>query len=144
MKLSEPKTKIDFKQYYRLRWKILRKPWKQPPGSEKDDLDDNSIHRMVINETGKIIGCGRLHFNSKTEAQIRYMAVDNNFQRKGVGSKILESLEATAKMKDAEYIILNSRDNTAEFYQNNGYRIVSKGHTLFGSIAHYRMKKNII
>ena len=69
------------------------------------------------------------------------MAVDNNFQRKGVGSKILESLEATAKMKDAEYIILNSRDNAVEFYQNCEYRIMTKGHTLFGSIEHYSMKK---
>ena len=37
MKVLEPKTKEDFKKYYDLRWRILRKPWNQPRGSEKEN-----------------------------------------------------------------------------------------------------------
>jgi len=40
MKLISPKTEAEFKQYYHLRWRILRQPWGQPEGSEHDAIDD--------------------------------------------------------------------------------------------------------
>jgi len=143
MKISEPKTKTEFEKYYELRWKILRKPWNQPKGSEKDDLENKSIHRMVCDNSGEIIGCGRLHFNTEKEAQIRYMAVEENYQGKDVGSQILKSLEKSAKKNGVKYIILNSRDIATKFYEKQGYRIVEKDQTLFGSIEHYRMRKQL-
>ena len=79
MIIKEPKTKEEFEQYYDLRWKILRQPWNQPRGSEKDEKENESIHIMLIHND-KVIGCGRGHFNSPTEAQIRYMAVEEGFQ----------------------------------------------------------------
>lgn len=143
MKISEPKTKKEFERYYELRWKILRKPWNQPKGSEKDELEYNSIHKMICDENNKIIACGRLHFNTKTEAQIRYMAVEEEFQGKGIGSEILKSLEESAMKKGTKYIVLNARGNAIKFYEKHGYRIVEKGQTLFGSIEHYRMRKEL-
>ena len=38
-------------------------PWNQPKGSELDD-SDTSIHRMIVVDK-KIVGVGRIHFNSK-------------------------------------------------------------------------------
>lgn len=138
----EPKTKNDFDQYYNLRWRILRQPWDQPHGSEKDDKEQDSIHIMV-SDKDKIIGVGRGHFNTKTEAQIRYMAVEEGFQGKGVGIKILEALEKRLIEKGAKTIILNSRKNAVKFYQKHGYKIIGKGHTLFGVIKHFKMRKDL-
>jgi len=36
--ILRPLSKEDFELMYNLRWKILRKPWHQPKGSEKDDI----------------------------------------------------------------------------------------------------------
>ena len=44
-----PKTKRDFEKYYFTRWKILRKPFGMPYGSEKDNLENNSFHIMAMN-----------------------------------------------------------------------------------------------
>ena len=143
MIISNPIKREEFEQYYYLRWKILRKPWNQAKGSEKDELEDKSIHRTVYDKNGKLIGCGRLHFNSKIEAQIRYMAVEKEYQGKGVGSLILKSLEEAAKVRKAKYIILNSRKNAVKFYKKYDYHVVKKGQTLFDSIEHYKMMKKL-
>ena len=48
---------------------------------------------MATNNKGKIIGVGRLHFVNIKESQIRYMAVDKNFRKKGVGNAIEMKVE---------------------------------------------------
>ncbi len=144
MYICEPKTREDFRRYYYLRWKILRKPWNQPKGSEIDDnLEDKSIHLMICVENGRPIGVARLHFNNCEEAQIRYMAVDHDFQRKGVGTMLLKELERRAKNRGSRYIILNARENAVGFYKKNGYTIIGESYILFDTIHHFKMKKNL-
>ncbi len=142
MKVREPKTKKGYEKYYDLRWRILRRPWNQPKGSEKDDLETQSIHLMAC-EKGKPLGVGRVHFNSSKEAQVRYMAVEEDLRGKGIGTKILKALEKNAKRKGADHIVLNARESAVEFYKKHGYRIVGKAHTLFGVIPHYGMRKEL-
>ena len=141
MRVIQPTSSKDFELYYDLRWRILRKPWNQLEGSEKDELEDKSIHAMVCNEDRVPIGIGRAHFNSNEEAQIRYMAVEEEWQGKGIGKMILSYLEEKIKEKGAKNIILNARDIAIKFYEKNGYEIVKEAHTLFDVIPHYKMRK---
>ena len=139
IKICFPHDK-QFEEYYELRWRVLRKPWAQPRGSEKDEMENKSIHIMACNEN-KIVGVARLHFNSSKEAQIRYMAVDEGYRKQGLGSMMLKRLEEIAREKGASYIILNARENAVSFYEKNGYEIIEKSYVLFGEIQHYKMKK---
>ena len=144
MKIIEPTTSEEFKKYYNLRYEILRKPWKQPRGSEKDGGEKSSIHRMIIDEeAGDAIAVGRLQFNSIHEAQIRYMAVADDLQGKGLGSQIISALEDVARGEGIQRIILSARENALQFYKNNGYEIVKKTHLLFGDIQHWLMGKEL-
>ena len=144
MKIIEPTTSEEFKKYYNLRYEILRKPWGQPLGSERDEREDTSIHRMIIDKkTGNALAVGRLQFNSTHEAQIRYMAVADEFQKKGLGSQIISALEDVSRGKGIQKIILSARENALQFYKNNGYEIVKKTHLLFGEIQHWLMKKEL-
>ncbi|MDP8267303.1 MAG: GNAT family N-acetyltransferase [Candidatus Tenebribacter davisii] len=140
--IREPKTEEEFQKYYDLRWRILRKPWDLPKGSERDKMDDGSIHIMAILGT-KIIGCGRGHFNTKSQAQIRYMAVDDDFQRKGIGTELLRILENELNREGAEEIILKARKKAVSLYEKQGYIIYKEGENLFGKIKHYWMRKKI-
>ena len=140
----EPQTPEEFKQYYNLRFEILRKPWGQPKGSERDNDDEISHHRMIIDEiTGDTIAVGRLQFNTKEEAQIRYMAIAERYQGQGLGCNIVTALEDIALDKGASRIILQARSNAVQFYQSNGYEIVKKTHLLFDEIQHWLMKKEL-
>ena len=140
----EPLTPGEFKQYYSLRYKILRKPWGQPRGSERDNEDEISHHRMIIDETtGDAVAVGRLQINSKDEAQIRYMAVAEGYQGQGLGRNIVTTLEEIALDQRANRIILQARENAVQFYQSNGYEIMEKTHLLFGKIQHWMMQKEL-
>lgn len=142
MIIKSPKTKVEFFKYFNLRWKILRAPWNQPKGSEQDDLEDQSIHIIVISND-EVVGVGRAHFNTVTEAQFRYMAVDEQWQGKGIGKLILDELERRVVEQGANKIILHARDNAVKFYEINGYEVYKPSHRLFGSIQHYLMEKTI-
>ena len=144
MKIIEPNSSAEFEQYYNLRYEILRKPWLQPKGSEKDDGDKSSIHRMIIDESnGKAVAVGRLQFNTSEEAQIRYMAVSDNYQLKGYGNIIVKTLEDIALNKGIRNIILQARESALKFYWKNGYEIIEKSYLLFDEIQHWLMVKKI-
>jgi predicted GNAT family N-acyltransferase len=141
--IREPQSTEEFRQYYELRWKILRAPWKQPRGSERDERDTDSIHLMLVDANHKVTGVGRLHFNSIREAQIRFMAIDTVLQRRGLGSRLLAALEARARKLGAMRIVLDARESALRFYRKQGYRAVGPGHVLFNSIAHVKMEKEL-
>ena len=144
MKIIEPKSSEEFKKYYNLRYAVLRKPWEQPLGSERDEGEETSIHRMIIdNKTGNALAVGRLQFNSVNVAQIRYMAVADEFQGKGLGSQIISVLENIAREQSIQWMILSARENALQFYKNNGYEIIEKTHLLFGEIQHWLMRKEL-
>ena len=84
-----PSSPAEWDAYFDLRWRMLREPWSQPRGSERDSLDQSAFHLPIVDSDGSALACGRLHLNSPTEAQVRYMAVDENVQGRGYGSAIL-------------------------------------------------------
>ena len=137
---KSPSSSGEFKEYDLCRWEILRKPLGKSIESLKDEYEDSSYHLIGVIDN-KIIACGRLHFNSDNEAQIRYMAIDENFQRKGIGVKIIELLEAEAKKKQINKIVLNARNHVIKFYAKSGYRAVRKYEGSDTGIPHTTMEK---
>ncbi len=144
VKIIEPSTSGELQRYYDLRWKILRAPWNQPRGSERDELEQSSHHLMAVDRKQAVIAVGRLQFNSIREAQIRYMAVDIDQQRKGVGTLLLDELEQKAAKLGAAHIVVDARESALRFYRKQGYEAEGPGHVLFNAIAHVRMRKDSI
>lgn len=92
---------------------------------------------MAINDKQEPLGVGRLHFNNPGEAQIRFMAVDTEYQRKGMGVRLLKALEQKAAQLGARQIVLNSRETALGFYKKQGYQSVGPGwrHTIWQHIS---------
>jgi predicted GNAT family N-acyltransferase len=143
MTIRSPQTPEEFSNYYQLRWEILRKPWNQPEGSEKDSMEFESIHLMAIDESGLTVGVCRVQMNDPVTAQVRFMAVRENAQGKGTGKQLMAHAEHRARTEGAQQLVLEARENAVPFYQSVGYRITQKTHLLFGEIQHYRMEKNL-
>ncbi len=138
-----PQSTEDSKKYYQLRWEVLRKPWQQPLGSEQDKLEQQACHRMLTDENNTILAVGRFHKTNQHQAQIRYMAVANNQQGKGLGAKILKALEQEAAKQGVTEIRLNARENAICFYQKQGYSQQGFSHQLYGEVNHYFMTKKL-
>jgi predicted GNAT family N-acyltransferase len=141
MRILEPESSEDLEKYFNLRYEILRKPWNQPQHSTKDEWEAQSIHVLMLDENNEAIACGRLQINSKTEGQIRSMAVQTALQGRGLGKKIISYIEQKAKELKLETIILDARINAVKFYESCGYEVVGESYLLFGVIPHFRMKK---
>lgn len=147
IRIKQPETDEEFKDYYHLRWKLLRAPWNQPQGSETDDIEDQCFHIMALtmneDEKDKVIGVARLQYNSETEAQIRYMAIAREYERKGIGRKIMNTMEEHAGSSMCKNIVLDARQPAVDFYKKLGFKVVKKSYLLFGEIQHFRMKKEL-
>ena len=137
-----PTNQKEFKEYDLFRWKILRKPIGKNISSLKDKFEKSAFHLIGIKEE-EIVACGRLHFNNKDEAQVRYMAVAQNLQGIGIGKEVLRLLEKKAKKNNAKKIVLNARDHVIDFYKVSGYTIVKKYYGSDTGIPHTTMEKNI-
>jgi predicted GNAT family N-acyltransferase len=141
--IKSPENKEEWDSYLLFRWEILRKPLGMSKDSLADSIEDESFHLMGIDEEKNVIASGRVHFNSENEAQIRYMAVDKNFKRKGVGTEIVKELENYALSKGIVSMILNARENAISFYLSLGYEEVGPYQSDTG-IPHKTMKKELV
>ena len=137
--IREPKTSKEWKNYYQLRWEILREPLQLGKGSEKDNLEDSAIHRAIW-DNDQIIGVGRLHFIDKNTAQIRYMAILEEFRGQGIGTLIVEEFIQVSEENKISKIILYARENVIDFYKKSSFEIIEKAHKLAG-IQHFLMER---
>jgi thioesterase domain-containing protein len=126
-----------------LRWQVLRQPWGQALGSERDTLEKESYHRMITDESNKVLAVGRLEKMSQYSGQIRFMAVCQSTQGQGLGRQIIEALEQQAKKLGITSLTLNARENALSFYQKLGYTSKGFSHLLFDEIKHFTMSKEL-
>lgn len=62
-----------------------------------------------------------VHLNAWDEAQIRFMAVDENVRGRGyVWETCSRGIETEAARRCAQKVLLNARDNATEFYSKHG------------------------
>ena len=157
MTVKFAKNKEDLERILQLRYKILRLPWNQPIETATDNLELKSVNAYIENEAlptvaqgqalrqaGKeIIACGRLQENDGKIGQIRFMAVSDDYQGKGLGKLIVIALEKSAKELHLKTIELQARDNAVDFYKNCGYTIKEKSFLMWDQIQHFLMQKTL-
>ncbi len=136
-------TEKEIIEIIELRYKVLRQPWQQNKETATDNLELVSLNAYINDESGKVIACGRLQKNSDETGQIRFMAVDNFHQSKGLGNIIVSFLEDEGKKIGLKKIELQARENAVEFYKKAGYTIKEKTFLLWGIIQHFLMEKEI-
>ena len=141
--LKTPQNQEDWNTYFNLRWKTLRAPWDQPPGSEKDELEAVAFHLMAVNQVGTAVGCGRLHQADSLTGQIRYMGVLETERGSGVGAALVEGLEEEARKQGLKKIVLNAREIAIPFYERAGYSIREKSYLMWGTIQHFLMEREL-
>ncbi len=153
VEVRSPRTQPEWDAYFDLRWRLLRAPWGQPRGSERDEFEAAADHLLacassdalldLASEPPALLGVGRIHLVDATLAQIRYVAVRDDARGRGIGQAIVEQLETTATRRKVERIEMNAREGAIAFYERLGYRITGPAPTLFGRIVQQRMAKQL-
>lgn len=140
MEIRSPQTSLEWESYYDLRYRVLRQPWNQLKGSERDDCEEEAMHFAVFQDL-VIIAVGRLDILNDFVGKVRYMAVEETFQGKNIGKGLMEFILTRCEREQLNTIILHARERAVPFYERLGFRIVEKSHLLFGEIQHYLMEK---
>jgi thioesterase domain-containing protein len=142
-KIDIPTSEQDFDDYFMFRWKMLREPWKYPLGSEKDEYEQVSQHRMLRSPSGEVIAVGRVHMNSAEEAQVRHVAVEKAYQGKGLAKMLVASLEAVARAEGAVRIVTNSTQASIPLFTSLGFEDQSGESKELGEQQRQQMVKKL-
>ena len=142
-KLITPTTDNQLNKYFHFRWQMLREPWRMPIGSERDEYDSMSHHRMIADSRGYPMAIGRLYITPDCEGQIRYMAVKANRRSKGMGSLILVALESLARQEGSKRLVCNAREDAIPFYAKNGFERRGELTDERGPVRHQQMVKTL-
>lgn len=142
IEIRVPKNEVEWEQYYDLRYRILRQPWNQPRGSERNEGDETGSH-LALYENEILKAIARLDINDEKSAQVRFMAVETEIQRNGYGKQVMLAIENYCKTKNISEIILHAREIAIPFYESLGYQLVEKSHLLFNEIQHFLMTKKL-
>jgi N-acetylglutamate synthase-like GNAT family acetyltransferase len=139
--VKESNSEKELDAIVQLRYKMLRQPWGQPIDTARDELESKSLN-IFIEDNGKVVACARLQENEGRIGQIRYMAVADDYQGRGLGQLLLSYIEKKAKERALEKIELQARENAVGFYSRHGFITREKTFLLWNTIQHYLMEKS--
>ncbi|MDD6772281.1 GNAT family N-acetyltransferase [Inconstantimicrobium porci] len=95
-------------------------------------LSDSSLNMYVCYLDGQPVGSCELYI-SNSVAKIESFTVQEEFQRRGIGTTILKYLmeEAKKQKADIRYLIADEDDTPKEMYKKLGFQKVEDTYSLF-------------
>ncbi len=130
-----------YPQVLQLRNRILRIPIGLNLFDE-DLSDEVNQFTVIIMKEERVIACLLLKIAGKGVVKLRQMAVDEAFQRTGMGSMLIGYAENFCVLNDYFTVELHARLSALDFYIKSGYQIVGEEFMEVG-IPHVRMAKNL-
>jgi amino-acid N-acetyltransferase len=79
---------------------------------------------VVAEHEGEIIGCGALHLYGSHLAEIRSIAVDAGYRRRGTGRAVVKALLRRAQRRDVRGVCLFTR--APQFFAAFGFAVVDR------------------
>jgi N-acetylglutamate synthase-like GNAT family acetyltransferase len=145
MKIEKKIISYGSEEYLRsveLRDKVLRKPLGLH-FTEEFLQQDKGEYILGLFEDDKILACLNLRMVSDTVMRARQVAVDDEYQGKGLGRILVEFSEAFCKERGFREIFLHARDKAIEFYKRTGYKISDPEWFTEVGIRHLKMTKQL-
>ena len=84
-------------------------------------IAERIIDFLVSEETGRGVGCVHLDEYSPSLVEVRSLAVDPDYQRRGFGIALVEAAEKLARVR--EYATVFAVSSNEEFFRARGYDI---------------------
>lgn len=132
----------DYDLACQLRNEVLRKPLGLSLYDEGLEREGSQWHFGLFTDGGHLLGCVvALPLPGRT-VRVRQMAVVPEFQRRGLGTRIMQELEQELVRRGIRKAILHARASAAGFYERLGYRVCGEPFEEIG-LVHYLMTKNL-
>lgn len=142
MLIKKVSTSHELSECLAIRNEVFVKGQNIPEPIEVDGLDNISDHYLLL-LNNKPVGTARVRLSQST-AKIERVAILNNFQKKGLGQKlmnfIIQDLRKNPSVKKA---ILGAQMYVVDFYQRLGFKVCGKEYFEAG-ILHKDMELSLI
>jgi amino-acid N-acetyltransferase len=89
------------------------------------EMAENIRDFLVAFDSGRLVGCGALHFYTATSGEVRSLAVDPEVKTKGIGRALVEALEEEARAQDLHSIFAFTY--VPGFFGKLGFEEVDRG-----------------
>ena len=131
-----------YQQERELRNKILLRPIGVPDFGW--EMNDSRSWNFVAVDDAKVIGCVLLVplDENLQVCQLIQMAVDHNWQGKGVGKKLVNDLLVFAETKGFAEIVIHSRADVTSFYEALGFKTFGDEFEEVG-VVHRHLRLNL-
>jgi predicted GNAT family N-acyltransferase len=103
-----------------------------------DGRDQRCIHVLATNDSGEVIGTGRL----QPDGKIGRMAVLKCWRGRGVGRKMLETLLESARIQGLAQVYLHAQVHAVPFYERSGFHTAG-AEFMEAGIRHINMTRTI-
>eukprot|EP01022_Parablepharisma_sp_SALTPOND_P006370 TRINITY_DN125_c0_g1_i1.p2 TRINITY_DN125_c0_g1~~TRINITY_DN125_c0_g1_i1.p2 ORF type:complete len:206 (-),score=22.46 TRINITY_DN125_c0_g1_i1:114-731(-) len=127
--IREPQNSLELQEHFNIRFKLLREPLGNPPGSEKYHeivYELTATHLSAyLKPSGDLVGAC-MGFLRGDSAEIHALCVVPEHQKHGIGKLLMLALEEELKHKGATKFRLHSRLDVQKFYEKLGYNEVAR------------------
>jgi len=124
-----------------LRDRILRRPLGLEFTEKQLAAESNSIH-VVGKIAGEVVATCLLVDRGEGRFQMRQVAVEGDFQRKGYGLQMIKFIEEQIKSQGGTHVFCHARVTVQAFYDRLGYHTVGEQFEEV-TIQHIHMEKQL-
>ena len=89
------------------------------------EMAENIRDFKIAGDTGRLVGCGALHFYTPLSGEVRSLAVEPGLKTKGIGRMLVEALEAEARANDLHSLFAFTY--VAGFFRKLGFEEIDRG-----------------
>ena len=110
----------EFEQVINLRFNVLFAPYNKVEKYDYDELDYISLHLVALDKD-KVVAYSRIT-NDNGVGKITNVVVDSEYSQRGIGFEMMKRHIIKAKECNMNYLHLNSRLDTVNFYKKVGFQ----------------------
>ena len=131
----------DYRKECELRNKVLRIPLGRSLYDEDLSSESQQMHFGIFDERNNLVASVIAVNISSTQARIRQMAVDTEYQGKGYGRSLIRCVEDHLGQMGRVHFFMHARMSAVGFYEKLGYARVGQEFMEVG-LPHVKMEKS--
>lgn len=124
-----------------LRYRVLREPLGRSRADVAFPFEPESLH-LVAEREADVVGCVLFHPESATAGRLFQMAVVAGGRRRGLGRRLVATLEDALRGRGIRTVHLHARAEVIGFYERLGYTAFGDPFVEVG-LAHRHMQKTL-
>jgi predicted GNAT family N-acyltransferase len=129
----------EYAQELDLRWRVLRKPLGMGREAVSFPFEAESLHLVAL-DGDRVVGCVLFHPEGPETGRLFQMAVEEDRQGAGLGTRLVRELEAEVARRGFREVTLHARDTAVAFYARLGYLAEGEPYPEVG-IPHRSMRR---